>query len=171
MIFRRDVIASFNFSGGDMIDLQHAVNTEPDAEFFFVRLNVDVACSPLHRVAQNHVDQFDHRSFVGRFFQFGQLHLLFFRLQFDVAVVHLRHRLHYGFEILFLGPAAVGLFNPRQDRAFRGHDRLDIEAGHELDVVHREDVRGIDHRDGERRAHAAQAEESGSAWPSRTESA
>jgi hypothetical protein len=33
----------------------------------------------------------------------------------------------------------------------RGHDRLDVVAGHELDVVHGEDVRRIGHGDGERR--------------------
>ena len=60
-----------------------------------------------------------------------------------------------GLEIFFLG-RAVGLLDARQDGAFRSHDRLDVEAGHELDVVHGEDVRGIDHGDGERRAHAAQ---------------
>src|ERR1039458_9443159 len=135
--------------------LQNAVNTEPDPEFLFVRLDVDVACAALHRIAQNHVDQLDDRSFVGRFLQFGQLHLLLFRLQFDVAVAHLRHRLHHGLKIFFLG-RTVGLFNSRQDGAFRGDDRLDIEAGHELDIVHREDVGGIDHRDSERGAHAAQ---------------
>ena len=52
--------------------------------------------------------------------------------------------------------AAVSLVDPRQNRAFRGHYRLDIEAGHELDIVHGEDVRRIDHRDGQRCAHAAQ---------------
>jgi hypothetical protein len=42
------------------------------------------------------------------------------------------------------------------DGAFGSHDRLDVEAGHELDVVHGEDVGGIDHGDGERCAHTAE---------------
>ena len=41
-------------------------------------------------------------------------------------------------------------------RELRRHDRLDVVAGHELDVVHREDVGRIRHRDRERRAGAAQ---------------
>ena len=163
-------MASFNLSGGDMIDLQHAVNTEAHAEFFFVRLDVNIAGAPLHRIAQHHVDELDDGSFIGCFLQFRKLHLLLFRLQFDVGLPHLRHRLHYGLKIFLVG-SAVSLFNPGQNRAFRSHYRLNIEAGHELDVVHGEDVGGIDHRDGQRRAHAAQREESGNAWRSRTESA
>ena len=52
MIFTREVMASFNLSGGDMMRLQHAVNTEAHAEFFFVRLHVNVAGPALHRVGQ-----------------------------------------------------------------------------------------------------------------------
>ena len=48
---------------------------------------------------------------------------------------------------------------PSQDRALRRHHRLDIEAGHELDIVHGEDVGRIDHGDGQRRAHAAQRQD------------
>ena len=57
---------------------------------------------------------------------------------------------------LFFLRGAVGLINPSENRAFRRHNRLDIEPGHELDVVHREYVGGIHHGDGQRRADAAQ---------------
>ena len=36
------------------------------------------------------------------------------------------------------------------------NDWFDVEAGHELNVVHRKDVRGIDHCERERSAHARQ---------------
>src|SRR5208283_2261655 len=62
----------------------------------------------------------------------------------------------YRLEIFFLPAAAVSLVNPRQNRAFGSDNRFDVEARHELDVVHGEDVRRIDHRDRQRRAHAAQ---------------
>src|ERR1700693_4407513 len=48
------------------------------------------------------------------------------------------------------------LADPREDGAVGGNHRLDIETGHELDIVHREDVGGSDHRDGERGADPAQ---------------
>ena len=72
MIFMREVMASFSLRGGDMMRLQHAVNTETYAEFFFVRLNVNVAGAPLHGVGQHQIHQLDDGSFVRRFLQIGQ---------------------------------------------------------------------------------------------------
>ena len=40
------------------------------------------------------------------------------------------------------------------DRRFGRHHRLHVEAGHELDIVHGEDVRRVGHRDGQSRTHA-----------------
>src|SRR5581483_1437609 len=51
---------------------------------------------------------------------------------------------------------AISFFDSFKNRAFRGHHRLDVETGHELDIVHGEDVGGIDHGNRERCAHAAQ---------------
>ena len=42
---------------------------------------------------------------------------------------------------------------------FRRDHRLHVEAGHELDVVHREDVGGIGHRDRQRRADARERDD------------
>ncbi len=47
---------------------------------------------------------------------------------------------------------AVVAVDGAADRRLRRHDRLDLVAGHELHVVHGEDVRGIDHRHGDRGA-------------------
>ncbi|MGC4084612.1 MAG: hypothetical protein QM736_21465 [Vicinamibacterales bacterium] len=43
-----------------------------------------------------------------------------------------------------------------ENRRFGGDDRLDVVARHELDVVHREDVGGIRHRERERGARAGE---------------
>ena len=158
MILRREVIASFSLSGGFMIDCKNAVNTEADAEFFFVRLHVNVAGSALHGVGEHEVHELDDGSFVGRSFEFGQLHLLLFSLHFDVGgVAEVVHRLHDLLELFFFR-SAVGLVDALDDGTFRSDDRLDVEAGHELDIVHRKDVGRIDHGDGERCTYAAERE-------------
>ncbi len=157
MIFTREVMASFNFSGGDMMLCRHAVNTEAHTELFFVRLHVNVAGSPLYRVGQHQVDQLYDGSFVSRSFQIGGFHLSFFRLQFDVGIVDLGHRLHDRFKVFLLG-GAVGFFDAFENRAFGCDHRLDVEAGHELDIVHGEDVGRIHHGDGQRSADAAQGQ-------------
>ena len=47
---------------------------------------------------------------------------------------------------------AVVLVDRLAQRDLGGHDRLDVVAGHELDVVHREHVGRVAHRDRQRRA-------------------
>ena len=136
--------------------MQDAVNTEPYAKFFFVRLDMNIAGTSLNRVCEHQIHQFDYRSFIRSLLQLGQLHLLFFSLQFDVAFIQFRHRLHYCFEVFFLFlRATIRFIDARQNGTFRGHDGLDVEASHELDIVHGEDISGVDHRDGQRSAHAA----------------
>jgi hypothetical protein len=46
---------------------------------------------------------------------------------------------------------SVVLLDRLADGDLAGHDRFDVVAGHELDVVHGEDVGRIRHRDGQRR--------------------
>ena len=60
---------------------------------------------------------------------------------------------------LRLAALRVVLLNRVDDRDFRRDDRLDVVAGHELDVVHREDVRRVRHRDRQRRAGAAERDD------------
>ena len=138
--------------------LQNAINAEAYAEFFFVWFNVDIAGPALHGIGQNQVHQFDNGSFIGCLLQVSQVHLCFFRLQFNIGIPGLGHRLHDLFEI-FLLSGAVGLLNPFQDGAFRGHHRLDVEPGHELDVVHGEYIGGINHGDGQRCADPAERQD------------
>src|SRR5215469_198666 len=135
--------------------LQHTVNAEAYAKFLFVGLHVNIAGAALDGVGEHQVHQLHDGSLVGRLLQVGQVHLLLFRLQFDVAVSQVGHRLHDLLQVILLA-ASVSLFDAGDNRAFRRHHRLDIEAGHELDVVHGKDVGGIHHGDGERSSHAAQ---------------
>ena len=137
--------------------MQYTVNTEAHPKFLLVRFHVNVAGATLDCVGQDQVDQLDDRSFIGRLFQVGQLHLLFLSLQFDIRIPQVGHRLHYSFEV-FLIAGPVGLFDSRVNRAFGSHHRLDIETGHELDIVHGEHVGGIDHGNGQRSTYSAQGQ-------------
>ncbi len=154
MILMRLVMASRSFIGGDHHRLQDSVNPEAHAHFFFVRLDVNVAGAPLDGVGQDQVHQLDDGRFLGRAFQLGEVHLLFFGGEFQVRGFLAGEVLHHLGEFFFALRLAVELGDGFGDGGLRGHHRLDVEAGHELDVVHREDVGGIGHRDGQRRADA-----------------
>src|SRR5580765_501183 len=94
--------------------LQHAVNTETHTEFFFVRLDVNIAGAAFHRIAQNDVHQLDDRSLVGSLLQLREPDLRLFCLQFDVFVAELVHRLHNGLKIFFLR-RAVSFVDAREN--------------------------------------------------------
>ena len=138
--------------------LQNAVNAEPRAKFFFVRLDVNVARTPLHRVGQNQVHQLNDRRFFGRLLQRGQIHFRFVRGNFQggfIAGQVLHHLVEFA-DALYIAVEFVDRF---ADGRFRRHHRLHVEAGHELDVVHGEDVRRIGHRDGQSRTHARERDD------------
>ena len=136
--------------------LQNSVNAEADAEFLFVGLHVNVAGAALHRIGEHQVHQLDDGSFVGRLLQFPEFEFLLLVLHLNIgAFAGVVHRLHDLLELFFFG-SPVGLIDALDDRAFRGHDRFDVKAGHELDIVHGKDVGGIHHGDGERSADAAE---------------
>ena len=150
----RLMIASRSFIGGVITGLQDAVNSKPHADFLFVRLDVNVAGAALDRVGQDQVHQLDDGRFLGRAFQLGEVHLLFFGGEFQVRVLLAGEVLHHLGEFFFALRLAVELRDGLGDGRLGGHHRLHVEAGHELDVVHREDVGRIGHRDGQRRADA-----------------
>ncbi len=118
---------------------------------------MNITGAALDRVGQHQVDELNDRGLIGSLLKLLELEFMLFGLHLDVAgFAEIAHRLHYVFEVFFLFSRAVSLIDALDDGAFRSHHRLDIEAGHELDVVHGEDVGGIDHGDGEGGAHAAQ---------------
>ena len=151
---RSDRVLQFQWRIHDQ--LQDSVNAEADPEFLFVRLHVDVAGPALHGIGEHQVHELDDGSFVGSFLQFLELEFLLFALNLDIgSVAHVVHGLHDRLK-LFLFGGAVGLIDSLDYGTFRSNDRFDVEAGHELDIVHRKDVRGIHHCDGERSADAAE---------------
>ena len=116
---------------------------------------MDIAGSALYCIGQYEVHEFDDGSFVCRSFEIGELHLGFLGLQFNVGLTQFGHRLHDLLKV-FLIAAAVRFLNAFLDRTLRCHHRFDIETGHELDIVHGEDVGRIDHGDSQRCTHPAQ---------------
>src|SRR6185437_658422 len=151
----RDGIFQLHGRGHDM--LQNPVNPEAHAVFFFVGLNVDVTGAFLHRIAQNDVHQLDDGSLVRGLLQLAEVHLLLLSLKFDVRFVsHGRQQF-----VDVLSPASavpIRLLNRLHDRRLARHHRLDIEPGHELDIVHGEHVRRIHHGNGQRRPYPAQGQ-------------
>ena len=136
--------------------MQNSVNAEAHAEFLFIGLHVNVAGTALHGIGEHQVHEFDDGSLVGRFLQFLEFEFLLFVLNLDIgAFADVVHRLHDLLELFFLR-SAVGLVDALDDGAFRGHDRFDVETGHELDIVHGKDVGGVDHGNGERSADPAE---------------
>ena len=136
--------------------LQHPVDAEPHPHLVLVRLHVNIARAPLHRIRQDQVHQLDDGRLFGGSLQRRCVQLLLFgsQLQFLVFVHQILHQVAEFF--VAGGAAAVEPRDGFADRRFRRHHRLHVEPGHELDVVHREHVRGIRHRDGQHGAHAGQ---------------
>src|ERR1700681_2871958 len=94
------------------------------------------------------------RSFLGGAFQVGEVRLLFLSGEFQVSGVLEAEVLHDLVEFFPTLDFAVKFRDRLGNGSFGGHDRLHVEAGHELDIVHRKDVGWIGHRDGQRGAYA-----------------
>ena len=131
-----------------MLRWNFSVNSETHTQFRLVRLNVNVARAALYRIGQNQVDELDDGSFFGGFFERRriQLGLLRRQLQFLVLFGQVFHQVGE-----FLGVRGGASVKPRDgipDRRFGRHHGFHIETGHELDVIHREDVGRIRHGNG-----------------------
>ncbi len=134
---------------------QHAVHPVADPVLLLVGLDVDVGGAALDGVRQDDVDEPDDGSlfpFLDELLEVdGVLLFLVHDLERGVGGVDGRHLLHDLLQLEGVRGAVVPV-----DRVLEGDlgsdDRLDVVAGHELQVVHREDVRRVGHRDGERRA-------------------
>ena len=143
----------FQFQGRRHDVLKNAVDAEADAVFLFVWLDVNVAGASLHGIGQDQVHQLDDRGFVGGPFESGEVHLGFFSRQLHFGFI--AGKVFHDLVELFAGlDGAVELADGLRNRGFGGDYRLDVEAGHELDIVHGEDVGRIRHRDGKSGADA-----------------
>ncbi len=143
----------FQFQGRRHHVLQNSVNAEADPVFFLVRLDVNIAGPALHGIGQNQVHKFDDGRFVGGLFELRQIHFRFFCCQFQVGFIA-GQVLHHLVDFFAGLNRAVKLPDRFADGRFRRNHRLHVESGHELDIVHGEDVGRIRHRDRQRRSHA-----------------
>ncbi len=115
---------------------------------------MDVAGAALDGVAEDHVHQLDDGGLVRRLLQVLQVHLglLFLELQMGFGAVEGGH---HRFQVVFR-LQAVSALDRVLNLALGHHHRLDVVAGHELDVVQGENIGGIGHGDGQRGAHPAE---------------
>ena len=142
--------------------LQHAVDAEPDPHFLFVRLDVDVARALLNRRQHQRVDELDDRRLAALPLERRGVDFLGVVDDLEVAVVRRGPSSSSACETMsalialpFGRRRRVGLREVLRDRLadrrLGGDDRLDVQARQELDVVHREDVGRIRHRERQRR--------------------
>jgi len=131
--------------------VEDPVDAEPDAELLLVRLDVDVRRAALDRVGHDQVHEFDDRRFFGTFRERLYIELFIILEDFEVGALRLLQVFH---DLLQLErrSGAVVVVDRGFDSELGGHDRLDVVARHELDVVHGEHVGRIGHRDRDRRA-------------------
>ena len=109
---------------------------------------MNVAGAALDGVGEDQIAELDDGRFFGSLFQAGQIHFGLFAGEFEGFFVAGKV-FHDLVEFLDAFHRAVELVDGFADGGFGGDHRLDVEAGHELNVVHGEDVGGIGHRDGE----------------------
>ncbi len=111
---------------------------------------MDVGRPAFDRVGQNDVDEPDDRCFVGLLGQGVDVELFgliveYFEVAAATVLVEVFHDL---LEFEGVGGAVV-FVDGATDCALGRDDRLDVVAGHELDVIHREHVGGVQHGDGD----------------------
>src|SRR6266566_4285404 len=133
--------------------VQHAVHPEADAEDLLVRLEVNVGGALLDCLDKHHVDQLHHRRFVGRLLQLEDIDLgAFLALLDDLDIgqvrLHVRQDGGDGLRLRLVVPVDRLL-----DRRLRRDQWQHLEVRHERDVVEREHVRGIRHRERQRVPH------------------
>ena len=168
---RGDRVAHLHRRGHDVVE--DAVDAVPDAEFLFVRLDVDVARALLNGRHQHDVHELDDRRFAALLLERLGADLLHVLEDLDVVGAGDRHLLdRLGGHLERAGARRVTRAGRRRrlaervvardrvaDRRLGRHDRLDVVARHELDVVHGEHVGGVGHRDRERGARPAERDD------------
>ena len=132
--------------------VEDAVDAVPDAVLLFVGLDVDVGGAAFDGVGEDDVHQAHHGRLVRLLFE--GVDIKFFGLvveHLEIAtapagtVVEVFHDL---LQLEGVGRAVVAV-DRRTDLRLGGEHRLDRVTGHELDVVHREHVGRVQHRDGD----------------------
>jgi len=109
---------------------------------------MDIGGIPFDGVGQDDVDEANDRCLLGLLLQGLEIDVLFFVEDFEVRVLVLLEVLHDLLELDRVR-ASVVLIDRSAQRRIGSHDRLDVVAGHELHVVHGEDVGRVHHGDGQ----------------------
>ncbi len=117
--------------------MEHAVDAEPDAQVVLGRLDVNVGSAVLRRLRDEHVDELDDRRVLDDIGDVPEI---------GVVVLFVRGRLHDRVDIAV---DAEEVLDRLHDLRGRGDDHLHFGFRHRLDVVDREDVRRVGHRDDE----------------------
>ena len=124
---------------------------------------MNVARPALHCIRQNVIHQLDDRRFFSRLFHRRQIQRRFvFGLQLDTIPLPLINEADNFLNLFFtldVVNTAVMFLDGIHDGRLGGHNRFNIEPGHELDVVHRKYVGGIHHGHRQRRSHAAERQD------------
>ena len=118
---------------------QHAVDPEADPHLPLAGLEVDVGGALPHRLAEDAVDELDHRRVFGADFHVG-----------DLGQLVLGLRLALGDRLADRALQRVEAADQRLDVLLGGDRDAAVERGGDLDVVDREHVGRVGHRDQQR---------------------
>ena len=130
--------------------LQHAVDAIPDRHLVFVRLDVDVARTFVHRFEDDLVDQLDDARLLRHLQQiFAPLDHAAIRVDI-IRAHHLVER---------IAAQAVVRLDQLVDVLARGKHRLDVQSRHQPDVIKRIQIEGIARRHVERAVRARDGNE------------
>src|SRR5262249_1960573 len=167
---RHDRVAELHRRIHDVVE--NPVDAVSNPELLLVWFDVDVARALLNSRHQHDVDESDCRWLFALLRERVGADFLELLQDLHLARVLERLKLFETFARQLERAGSAGLdpadglrrrgivaFDRSGDGGFRSDDRLDVVAGHELDVVHREDVRWIRHRDGESGAGATQRDD------------
>jgi len=149
------------FHGRSHDIVKHAVDPEPDPEVFFVWLDVDIGGRALDGVGDEQVHQLDDGRFLAGALKLVHIHLFLFFLDLEVEFVLLLLDGELVIHLLQLDGVrrAVVFLDRPGDGALRCDHRLDIEARHELDVIHGEHVGRVSGGNGQSGTDAAQRDD------------
>ena len=127
--------------------VENTVDAVANAKLFLVRLDVDIGSVSLDGVGENDVDQAHDRCVFGRFFERSEIELFFLFQNLEIGIDDVLFQVvHHLLQLDGVGRTVIAIDGSTKRRLGSDH-RLDVVAGHELDVVHREDVGWIDHRE------------------------
>ncbi len=137
MILKREMMDVWiDFGAGVIASCEHAVDSEPDAQVVFLRLDVDVGGAVSDGLLDDVVHELDGRRLALNRRESGEI-LIGDLIRAEEQVRFLGLRL------------AIVLLDGRENVVLGRDRRLDVVARDDAQVVERENVLGVGHRDDE----------------------